>query len=67
MWRKDCLIFYKIAKKNKWIILSATPGDKWEDFYPVFKANGFYQTKKEFETEHIIYDRYSKFPKVLRK
>lgn len=56
--------FYKIAKKNKWIILSATPGDKWEDFYPVFKANGFYQTKKEFETEHIIYDRYAKFPKV---
>lgn len=58
--------FYKIAKKNQWIILSATPGDKWEDFYPVFKANGFYQTKKEFEMEHIVYDRYAKFPKVSK-
>lgn len=58
--------FFNIARKNKWIILSATPGDKWEDYYPVFRANGFYRTKKEFEMEHVIYSRFTKYPKVDR-
>lgn len=62
-WSKT---FIFIAKRNNWIMLTGTPGDKWEDYVPVFLANGYYKNKTEFSNLHLEYSRFTKFPQVIK-
>lgn len=56
--------FVRIARNNNWIMLTATPGDKWIDYAQIFIANGYYSNITEFRRDHVVYNRYTKYPQI---
>lgn len=60
-WSK---IFIRIAKNNRWILITATPSDRWMDLLSVFIANGFYKNKRDFVNQHVTYNPYVKYPSI---
>ena len=65
-WGAWTKAFLDIARKNRWIMLTATPGDNWLDYLPVFVANGFFKNKTDFTSKHVIYSPFTNYPKVQR-
>ena len=60
-WGKS---FITIARNNRWILLTATPGDTWMEYMTTFIANGFYRNKSDFIDQHVEFDQWVKYPKV---
>ena len=57
--------FLHIARHNHWIMLTATPGDVWLDYAPVFIANGWYKNRTDFSRQHVLYAPYRNYPVVI--
>ena len=61
VWAKS---FLTITKNNEWIILSASNGDRIEDYETLFIAEGFVKNRTEFREQFLVYSRYTNFPMV---
>lgn len=60
-WAKT---FIKIASHNEWIMLTATPGDSWIEYAPILIANHYYRNMTDFRSQHVVYSRFTKYPKI---
>ena len=58
--------FLQLARANRWILLSGTPGETWLDFAPIFIANGYYRNRTDFVRQHVVYKQYVNFPSIDR-
>lgn len=57
----------QICKRTDcWTGWTATPGDKWEDYYAYFTATGKTRNKTDFNNRFCVYQRYP-FPKLVAK
>lgn len=57
----------QICKRTDcWTGWTATPGDKWEDYYAYFTITGYTRTKTEFRKRFCVMQNYP-FPKLLAK
>lgn len=56
--------FLRIARRNHWVLLSGTPGDRYQDYIPVLIANGYYQSRTQFENEHCVFKPFLKYKSI---
>lgn len=65
-WVKTFWWITKPERNNRWIVLTATPGDNYSDYGPIFVANGFFKNITEFRNQHVIYNPRTNFPQIMR-
>ena len=65
-WVKTFWHIVKPERNNRWIVLTATPGDSYKEYAPIFVANGFFKNITQFRSQHVVYDYHASYPKVVR-
>lgn len=61
VWAKSMI---RIAKANQWILLSATPGDTYDDYATVLIANGFVKNRTTWYNDYCIVDPHAPYFKI---
>lgn len=58
--------FLGITKNTSyWTGYTATPGDKWIDFYAYFTATGFVRNKTDFYNKFCVMQTYKGYPEIV--